>query len=106
MKAEEAGLRHFDYILKFLPSYCPMLNPIEPSFKDFKHEVRRQLDGPMHDRVLGVIRQPCGQGIHERSQLLREAFDIASEAIMQQRTYAHKMHAASLFTVCITRDEI
>jgi hypothetical protein len=104
MDAEEAGLGHFDYILKFLPPYCPMLNPIELSFKDFKHEVRRQLDGPMHDRALDVVREPWGQVIHERAQL-HPTFHIASEEITQQRTYAHEMHAVSLFTACIAREE-
>ena len=47
-EAAEQGAGTFDYTLKFLPPYCPMLKPIELCFKDFKHEIWRLLDGPMH----------------------------------------------------------
>jgi hypothetical protein len=105
-EAAEQGVGTFDYTLKFLPPYCPMLNPIELNFKDFKHEIRRLLDGPMHERVLGVIRQPWAQGIHERARLLHDAFEIAKDAITQERTLAHELHTVNLFADCLARQEL
>ena len=53
--------------------------------------------------MLGIIRQPWGQGTQERARLLHEAFELAKSAITRERTLAHELHTVNLFADCLAR---
>jgi transposase len=96
----------YDYQIQFLSPYTPMLNPLELSFKDFKHGIKALLDGPLHERMLEVIQQPWGQQTVARATLLHDCFEIAKDEITRERVYAHEQHATSLFKACEDEEDV
>jgi hypothetical protein len=104
--AEAAGLGVFDYRVEFCPHYSPMLNPIEPCWHHFKIEARRQFDGPMHERVLGIVHAGWGNQTGERAAIMNDVFEIAKLEITQARVAAHERHSVSLFRKASAREDL
>jgi hypothetical protein len=101
-KARQAERDHggrFEYVVKFLPPYSPMLNPIEEVFADLKRSIREQFDDPLqlHPQVLAIARQPWGQQGTFRGRLLQPAFYTTVGVITPASVAAHERHSQSFF---------
>ena len=70
----------FVYDYKYLPQYCPLLNPIEKIIKDVKKNKKSQFADTLRSRILNIELLPKGSRSHERFRLLNKALHYSIDS--------------------------
>jgi transposase len=100
-RLEEAG-----FLMKFLPPYSPMLNPIEEVIGDIKREIRTLLSGELHEQVLAIQSLHWGQKTHARREILRTSLDRTIREVTVQMVDQHFAHSYSFLTPVINNEYV
>jgi hypothetical protein len=91
-------------MMKFLPPYSPMLNPIREVIGDIKREIRMSLSGELHDQALHIQSLRWGEKTHARRELLKTALERAFEQVTVHMADSHFAYSYS-FLVRVVKGE-
>jgi transposase len=94
------------FLVKFLPPYSPMLNPIEEVIGDIKRGIRTLLSGELHGRALAIQSLRWGEKARARRDLLRTALDEAIARVTVHMVDQHFAHSYSFLTPAINGEDV